>query len=322
MGFEVSVLMSIFNEEKQWIKESIESIMAQTFNNFELIIIVDNPQLDKDTEKYLSNLTLQYPNIIILKNDKNIGLALSLNRGIQIARGEYIARMDADDVCNSQRFERELAFLKDNNFDMVFTNKNLIDESSQIIESSENYKFNNSNLSTILELYNCVVHPSVLIKKSVLVDLGGYRNFKQAQDYDLWLRMLSKGFQIGVIDQPLINYRIRKNSISQSRALLQFLTAEYQKKLYYQRKKRGYDNFSEKNFDTYLKKYNAFDLNRNTKFGLACDNLNYGLKMVKEKNIVGICFIFKGIMLDFISIKKFKITMQYREKIKNSIFES
>ena len=152
-------------------------------------------------------------------------------------------------------------------------------------------------------------------KKNVLVKLKGYRNFKQAQDYDLWLRLLSEGYKITFIDLPLIRYRIRENSISQSKTLLQFLTSEYQKKLYEERKHNGNDSFNENHFYTYLKKNKAFDLEKNKRFNQACIFLNRGLSRIKSLNIIGVLDITKAFCCDYRCIKKLLITLKYRKVV-------
>lgn len=311
----VSLVLSYYNEKESWLRQCINSILNQTFTDYEIIIIIDNPTIERKINDYLLNLEDMFDNIHVIKNDVNIGLALSLNKGIKVAKGKYIARMDADDICRSDRLEKELLFLKMGNYDMVFSNKNVIGEDSQLIDTAKPYMFGNENINNILTLYNCVVHPSVLIRKEVILKLGGYRDFKQAQDYDLWLRLLSNNYKIGVLDEPLIDYRIRENSISQSKALLQFLTAEYQKKLFKQRMRKNVDDFSKENFNKFLLKNKAYSKQHNANYLLSCELLNKGLKQLKEKNIGGLFIVVISIMKEKNMLKRLLITIRYRIEV-------
>ena len=101
--------MSIYSEEEEWIRESIDSILNQTFSDFEFIIINDNPNRDKNNS-LLTEYTRIDNRIIIITNEENIGLTKSLNKGLEIARGKYIARMDADDISLPTRFEKQVDF--------------------------------------------------------------------------------------------------------------------------------------------------------------------------------------------------------------------
>ena len=127
----ISVIMSVYNEERKWIEQAVISILEQSYSDLEFIIICDNPDIEDDIKEYLLLLERMNQNVIILWNEKNIGLAKSLNRGIEVAKGEYIARMDADDISDGERLRKELDFLIENNYDLVSTNKINIDEESK-----------------------------------------------------------------------------------------------------------------------------------------------------------------------------------------------
>ena len=133
ISYMVSVLMSIYNERIEWIKQSVESILNQTYKDFEFIIVIDNPEMDLECRKYLEKRTYEDARIKLIWNEKNIGLAQSLNKGIKIAKGEYLARMDADDISLSDRLEMELEYLNKTKCDLVSTNKINIDENDNII---------------------------------------------------------------------------------------------------------------------------------------------------------------------------------------------
>jgi len=107
----ISVLMPVYKEPENYLKQSIESVLNQTYVDFEFIIILDNPENQK-----LEDLILEYRNkdsrIIFHKNNKNLGIAKTLNKGLQIAKGKYIARLDADDIAYPERLEKQLKIME------------------------------------------------------------------------------------------------------------------------------------------------------------------------------------------------------------------
>ena len=242
--------MSVYNENIKWIEEAIYSIINQSYQDWELIIIIDNPELENEKKTFLEKMARKEKRIILLYNQKNLGLAQSLNKGIEIAKGKYIARMDADDVAIPERFERELNFIQKENADMVSTNAIYIDENSVELKKGSPIE---KNPEKKLIYTNTIIHPSVMMNKSSLAEVGGYRNFRKSQDYDLWLRMLSSGMKIRCLNEYLMKYRIRTSSLSNSCRLEQYYFNLYQKRLYKQRIKNGTDSFSEYNLQKYIK---------------------------------------------------------------------
>ena len=249
----ISVIMSVYNEPERMLRESIESILKQTHQKLEFIIVLDNPS-NKIARKVLYEYAHNDPRIRVLENPENIGLALSLNRALEVVRGKYIARMDADDVSALDRLERELERLQAGGFDVVFTGVTIVDEEGAPVRQ---YPVATEEPSYIREIlpYCCIVcHPSVMMRTSVLKAVGGYRNFYAAQDYDLWLRLLFLGYRFGCIRYLLLNYRIRKESITESRAFVQHESARYIRKLYRQRMRNKTDSYSWENYNLYLKR--------------------------------------------------------------------
>ena len=245
----ISVVMSVYNEELDWIKEAVESILLQTYSDFEFIIVIDNPSLSDNVRDYIEKKKETDRRIIILYNETNLGLALSLNRGISVAKGDYIARMDADDIAVNERLQQEVDYLEQYGVDMVSTNAVIIDEKSHEVRKGISLA---ENPMSDLEYTNTIVHPSVLIRKNVICDVGGYRNFTRSQDYDLWLRLISEGYQIRTINAYLMKYRVRTTSITKGGRLEQYYTNLYQKNLYKERIRKGSDSFSEESFRKYL----------------------------------------------------------------------
>ena len=221
----LSVIMTVYDENIKYIINSVKSVLNQTMKSFEFLIIVDNPE-NIAAINYLKKLNDNRVRLIV--NLENRGLVFSLNKGIRQAHGNYIARMDADDICHTTRFEHELNFLKKNNLDLVFTNARCIDESGIEIDKHilSGVDITNQKLiKKILETYNVSVHSSWIASKRVFDSLSGYRDVHFAEDYDFLVRGLISGFKMGYDSEVLMSYRYRLGSISRDNALEQFYVA-------------------------------------------------------------------------------------------------
>lgn len=249
----ISVLMCVYNEQLDWIKKAVQSILNQTYKDFEYIIVVDNPMLEQDKLIFLQEMEKKDDRIVLYYNEKNMGLMKSLNQGIEMVHGQYIARMDADDISFSKRLEKEIDYLERNDFDMVSAYRVDIDEEGKETYSSSHIL---NNPDKHLPYSNFIVHPSVLVKTEVMRELNGYRDFYNSEDYDMWLRILSSGYKIGILEEPLIFYRIRKSSMSLKNTLETFYITKYQQKLYKERIRNGRDSFSEENLKSYIQSKN------------------------------------------------------------------
>lgn len=202
----ISIIMSIYNNEKS-LKKSIESVLRQSFKNFEFIIIDDGSE-DKSLE-ILEFYNKKDSRIKILKNSTNLGLPKSLNKALQIARFDYIGRFDADDICIPSRFEKQIKYLlKNPSIDILGSNAILIDSNGTRI-GKVNLPKTNYQITKKLRYQNCMIHPSILMKKSVIKDVGGYNeNLLKAQDFDLWSRAIEKGKIFHNLEECLIKYNL------------------------------------------------------------------------------------------------------------------
>lgn len=261
----ISVIMSIYNETIEEIKLAIKSILNQSYSNLELIVIVDNPKY-KDAIIFLKKIQEQDDRIKFICNKNNIGLAMSMNKAIEISEGKYIARMDADDISKNNRLELEYNYLINNDYDLVCCNYENIDEEGNIIKKNSTY-FDDSQMNNLIYTTNIIHHPTVLMKKISVVSVGGYRDFPCAQDYDLWLRMKEKGSRFGMLKDVLFSYRIRKNSITSSKTFLQSITLNYILQLFKERIDTQKDSYSKDNYFLYVdmceKKYQKYKENIN-----------------------------------------------------------
>ena len=206
----VSVLMSVRNSE-QTVEKSIKSILNQSYDYFEFLI-VDDCSTDSTLEK-LKILEKQDSRISIFTNSENIGLTKSLNKLIKNTKGELIARQDSDDYSNPERIYTQVQYLLKNNLDAV-TSRALIIESTKKIPGLSYF----IPVKLLMKFKNPFIHGSLIIKKQVLNDLGLYdENFYYAQDYKLYLDLLSNGYNIKAINKPLYNLNTKNNISSNNK---------------------------------------------------------------------------------------------------------
>ncbi len=209
----ITVLMSVYNSAR-WLSESIRSVLDQTFRDFEFII-VDDGSTDNSLE-ILEQYKAQDSRLIIISKP-NTGLADSLNQGIQKARGEWIARLDADDICETTRLEKQIERARSNsNFVFIGTGLTIINEVGsklKIYSYPSQHKFLLRNLITARKF---PAHSSAFYRTQVIRDIGGYRlRLKCSQDNDLWLRLSEVG-ELTSLSQPLVQIRRHSEQISYS----------------------------------------------------------------------------------------------------------
>jgi glycosyltransferase involved in cell wall biosynthesis len=197
----VSVLMSVHNGART-VSAAVDSIRAQTFPDWELLL-VDDASTD-GTAELLTRL--DDPRIRVLRNERNRGLAASLNRAFRESRGTLIARMDADDVALPQRFAAQVAFLASHpEVDILGSAAILLDGSGREAGISTRRETHGDIAASICK-ENPFIHPAVMMRRRVLEELGGYdESLRRAQDYDLWLRGVHR-FRYHNLQEPLLRY--------------------------------------------------------------------------------------------------------------------
>lgn len=301
----VSVLMTVYNEKLEWIEESLNSLLNQTYKDIEIIIVIDNPENKKIVE-LVNNYAQINSCIKYIRNEFNIGLALSLNRAFKLSTGSLIARMDADDICIPTRFENQVTFLNENEqYDLITASCNYINEDSEIIGTRKNKNIRSYHqLKKSLEIQNFLIHPSWMMRRSLFEKLNGYRNFECSQDYDFILRTITEGLKIYNSHDVLVNYRVRESSISVSKGYKQHVIAKYILECYFTRKMTGEDDFTLEHLNLYLSE----KMKRDTE-----NSFVYSKKLINEfknsRNIINKVFMFPKLMINQFS----------REQIINSI---
>ncbi|MDD3793698.1 MAG: glycosyltransferase [Candidatus Gracilibacteria bacterium] len=203
----ISVIMPVYNT-KAYLVEALESVLNQSFKDFEFII-VDDFSNDGSFE-LLQEYEKKDDRIKLFRNDKNSKLVYTLNRAILLSKGKYIVRMDSDDIIDLSRIEKQYNYMLENSeIDILSSNLYFIDKYGKQIGKREY----NSNVDETILNESPICHACSIIKKEAFEKCGGYdERFNLAEDYDLWLRFYSKGFQFAIYNDYLYYYRIFDDS--------------------------------------------------------------------------------------------------------------
>lgn len=201
--------MSVYNNEIT-LSLTLESVLSQTYRDFEFII-VDDCSTDNSV-KIIEEYQQRDSRIIFIKNKMNFGLPKSLNEATNVAKGNYIARIDGDDICMLDRFEKQLKYMNDNpHIDILGTGAILIDQMGNEVGSALMPQ-TNDKIKKAIRYKNPMIHPSIVMKKSVLESLHGYdEKLRKAQDLDLWVRAIYAKKVFHNLQEPLIKYRVDLN---------------------------------------------------------------------------------------------------------------
>lgn len=213
----VSIIMSTYNNAL-YIEKAIQSVLSQTYNNFEFIIIND---CSSDNTSQIVN-KISDPRIVYIENKENLGLIENLNTGISFAKGKYIARIDSDDYwIDPDKLKKQVFFLEKNSeYSLVGTWARVFDSDGQ-----ENFRIkppiNDSEIRRHILLKNCFVHSSVVFRKNMAAEVGAYaEREKYVEDYGLWLR-LGKSCKFANIGEYCVGYLYNEGGETQIHNLAQ-----------------------------------------------------------------------------------------------------
>lgn len=201
----VSVMMPVYNGQK-YLSEAIESILNQTFTDFEFIIINDG-STDRTEEIILSYADHR---IIYVKNEENLQIVKTLNKGILLAKGKYIARMDADDISLPTRLEKQITFMRENpHIDILGTWFETFGRKKYIQKLPTEHE----QIKSDILFYTPLAHPAIFAKSEVLKQYKYPENYPKAEDYALWTQLISR-FQFSNIPEVLLLYRLHDHQAS------------------------------------------------------------------------------------------------------------
>ena len=278
----ISVIMSVYNGEK-YLVQAIDSILNQTYQNFEFIII-DDCSTDNSSH-ILQEYAQKDSRIKIIKKEKNIGIKgfiENLNLGISIAEGKYIARMDADDISLPERFQKQVDFLENNpEITLVGAQLNLINEQNKITGeaiAALQHRDIVKRITSQIQLF----HPVIMFRKDQNIQ---YREkFLYCEDYDLYLNLITQGKKLANINEKLLHYRILESSISRKGDnFVKKLMVEKALYFYKLRKVKGQDLYETFNNEEVLEINNLEFKNKKEELFFAFET---AIKLNKKEKIV------------------------------------
>lgn len=204
----VSIILPCYNAE-QYLKCCLNSIFNQTYHNFELIIVDDG---STDTTRQIID-AIEDPRVIRIKNNSNLGVTACLNNCISMAKGKYIARMDADDLMHQDRLKLQVSFLEENpDYGLVGSGYNVIDVNGMPANRAEPMHTNNELKLTLL-FFNPFAHPTIMTRTEIFKAMLYDPIYRHCEDYELWFR-ISEHYKIINLHETLLNYRIHNENTS------------------------------------------------------------------------------------------------------------
>jgi glycosyltransferase involved in cell wall biosynthesis len=200
----VSFVMPVLNPHPVFFRQAVQSVLGQTHARWELLIVEDGcPPERPDLLDGLHDPRIRY-----LANPTRTCLRDQLNRGLAEARADLIARLDADDLCEPDRLEKQIAYLAAHPEVAVLGSQlRVIDDRGKVL-GFRSYPTGHEDILRAMQWYNALAHPSVLFRKRVITDAGGYRMPGCNEDYELWSRLASRGVRLANHPEPLLRYRL------------------------------------------------------------------------------------------------------------------
>jgi len=212
--------MSLYdNESESNLKKALESIFTQTLLPSEIVMVFDGPirqQLLDIVVFYQSKLA----NFRIVRLVQNSGLGIALSFGLNYCNYDYVARMDTDDICYSERFEKQMtALMKNSMLSVLGTSIQEFNINSGDLKRYRQMPLDYVKIKKTAKYRNPLNHPTVIFKKADVVAVGSYQDMPLFEDYFLWIRLLNEGFVISNLDEPLLHFRVGNDMIGRRHGL-------------------------------------------------------------------------------------------------------
>lgn len=203
-----SVLMSVYYKEKpEYLRKAIDSILSQTKKTDDFVIVCDGP-LTEGLNEVIADYVKNYSGLFgVYRLSQNMGLAKALNSGILKCKNEIIARMDSDDISREDRAEKQIEAMKENGVDIVGSNIIEFTENTDNTSRCRKVPETNDHIKSFAKKRSPFNHPSVMYKKSAVIDCGLYEDYRFFEDYNLWATMLNKGYKGYNVQDNLVYMR-------------------------------------------------------------------------------------------------------------------
>lgn len=298
--FLISVIIPVYNVEK-YVAKALFSICNQSYKNLQ-IIVVDDCSTD-NTYQIAKKIAESDSRILLLKNEKNSKIVKTLNYGLKFATGDFIARMDGDDISSPERLEKQLKFLLENpEYSLVGSHVYTINENDEKIGHVK-FPTDFLTIKKTIKLTSPVLH-IWLAKSEVYKKLKGYREIPGAEDYDFLLRMLSEGFKFINLDSYEYSVRVRNGNTTSTIGFQQRLMSNYVLELFEERKKFNIDRYSVADVIKYLDKYKKHKSN----FDKSNEYLRQAFNSKVHKNYI------KMLSMIFMTVITSRFQLQYMLK--------
>ena len=292
----ISLIMSVYNGEA-YLEEAIESVLNQTFRDFELIII--NDCSTDGTSEILVSFADRDNRVKVYTNEVNLKLPSSLNKAITFAQGKYIARMDADDICLPDRLQKQYTFME-NNPSVALSSCRFMTLKNGIVSSGGcGGKCDNESLKALLLVTNPILHPGIIAKADAIRSLGYDKNFTCTEDMELWTRFVIEGYNIEILPEYLMIYRLHDKQITETTLEKQHNEVVAIQKNYYGKLLETMDCKKE---EFYIK---GIYFRENTDIGKFCEFYKW-LKAVNRKT--------KSLKKDALNYAMLEILAEYKRK--------
>lgn len=253
MEKEISVLMSVYkNDVPEYLRESLESLINQTYKAKEIIIVVDGP-ISNELNAILDEYKEKYDYIKIHRLEKNMGLGIAMNEGTKFCSCDYIARMDSDDICELNRFEKQIEALNsDEGISVVSANcKEFINED----KSKFCFKLLPEKHEEIVEFLKSrcpICHPTLLLKKDILIKCGGYQDWFYAEDWFLCVRLYLAGAKFYNVQESLVNVRLNQDTYNRRSGLKYYKSIKNLLKYMYKHKIIGFFKYTKEKIKRFV----------------------------------------------------------------------
>lgn len=228
MAIQFSVLISVYKKEKaEYLKQALQSVINQTLKPTEVVIVKDGI-LTKELDECIEDFQRQHPKLFkILTFKENRGLGLALRDGVKACKYEYIARMDSDDISKPDRFEKQFGYLqKHSETALLGTWITEFSKDENKPDTVTKLPCTHHEIIKFAKRRNPFRHVTVVFKKTAVIQSENYRDFLWLEDYDLWVRMLQKGYITANIPEYLVNVRADKDMFAR-RGGWQYLKQDY-----------------------------------------------------------------------------------------------
>lgn len=235
-----SVLMSVYYKEKtEWLRQSIESMLNQTKCTNDFVIVKDG-KLTEKLDEIISEYCKKYPDIFhVIELKENVGLGPALAIGLKECKNELVARMDSDDISVKQRCEKQInKFIEDPTIDIIGSSIAEFVGDTNNVQAYRILPETNEKIRKYARRRNPFGHPSVMFKKSKVLEAGNYRSYYLCEDYDMWIRMIEKNAKCYNFQEILVYMRIgedfykRRGGIKYLKSILKFKKEQYKKGFY------------------------------------------------------------------------------------------